>query len=87
MRSFATLTLTALIASGAAAGPFAYVPNEGSGTISVVDTESDKLVGEIKAGSKPRGTAATRDGKRLYVSDQPNNRPIVIDLEARKETG
>ena len=52
-------------ASGAA--PFAYVPNEKSGTISVIDTDSDAVVAEVKAGDKPRGLAASRDGKTLYV--------------------
>ena len=29
------------------AAPFAYVPNEGSGTISVIDTQTDTVVDEI----------------------------------------
>ena len=64
----------------ATAAPFAYVPNEESGTISVIDTATDTVVKEIKAGDKPRGLAASRDGKKLYVSDQPHNSLVVIDL-------
>ena len=38
-----TLTLAALaLALNAAAAPFAYVPNEKSGTISIIDTATDK---------------------------------------------
>ena len=44
----------------AVAAPFAYVPNEGSGTLSVIDTANDKVVAEIAAGSKPRGTVIGR---------------------------
>ena len=40
----------------AAAAPFAYVPNEGSGTLSVIDTATDQVVAEIAVGQKPRGT-------------------------------
>ena len=61
--------LTAIVAIGfysaAIAAPFAYVPNEKSGTISVIDTENDSVVAEIKAGDKPRGLAASKDGKTL----------------------
>ena len=71
----------------AGAEPYAYVPNEGSGTLSVIDTATDKVVAEIAAGTKPRGTAISPDGKTAYVSDQPNNRLVVVDLVERKVTG
>ena len=44
------------------AAPFAYVPNEGSGTISVIDTQTDTVVDEINIGGKPRGIAISPDG-------------------------
>ena len=69
------------------AAPFAYVPNEGSGTVSVIDTASDLVVAQIAAGTKPRGLAAGLDRRWLYVSDQPNNRLQLIDLAERKPAG
>src|SRR6267142_590872 len=78
--TLASAALGALALSTLAA-PFAYVPNEESGTISVIDTSTDQVVKEIKAGDKPRGLAVSRDGKKLYVSDQPHNSLVVIDLE------
>ena len=69
------------------AAPFAYVPNEGSGTVTVIDTETDQIVSEIPAGKKPRGLAASNDKRWLYVSDQPNNRLQLIDLLERKPDG
>src|SRR2546428_12655035 len=68
----------------ARAAPFAYVPNERSGTVSVIDTASDRVVATIKTGGKPRGIAASPDGRRLYVSDQPNGSLVGGDLAARE---
>ena len=63
------------------AAPFAYVANEESGTVSVIDTATDKVVRDIPAGKKPRGMALSKDGKHLYVSDQPKN---VLDINLIK---
>jgi YVTN family beta-propeller protein len=52
-------------------------------TLTLIDTARDAVVGEIKAGTKPRGMAVSADGRRLYVSDQPNNALLVIDLGKR----
>ena len=54
------------------AAPFAYVPNEGSGTLGIIDTANDSIVGELPAGKKPRGTLVSLDGRTAYVSDQPS---------------
>lgn len=67
------------------AAPFAYVSNEKSGTISVIDIATDSVVAEIKAGAKPRGAAAARN--TLYVSDQPANALLMLDLQSRKASG
>ena len=82
---FALLPIFAINASWAS--PYAYVPNEKSGTISIIDCATDKVIDTIPAGSKPRGLAVTPDGKTLYVSDQPANALQVIDLRSRKITG
>ena len=70
-----------------AAAPFAYVPNEGSGTLSIIDTATDQVVGEVPVGQKPRGTVVSADGRTAYVSDQPNNVIVIVDLAARKRSG
>jgi len=58
--------LPALASSALQAAPFAYVPNEKSGTLSVIDTATDQVVRQIAAGKRPRGIAATRqDGNCL----------------------
>ena len=75
----------ASLSTFASAAPFAYVPNEGSGTVTVIDTASDEVVANIPTGKKPRGLAIS--GNWLYVSDQPNNRLQMIDLQQRKAAG
>jgi len=66
------------------AATFAYVPNEGSGTISVIDTQTDTVVDEINIGGKPRGIAISPDGNTLYVSEQKGEHVDVIDTKTKK---
>ena len=75
--------LALLLGTTVQAAPFAYVANEKSGTLSVIDTATDEVVGEIKAGKKPRGMAAARGATRIFVSDQPANALLVVDTEKR----
>ena len=48
--------------------PLAYVPNEGSGDITVIDTGTDSVVATIFVGKRPRGTRVSPDGKTVYVA-------------------
>ena len=85
---YPVLISASLLAPGVGfTAPFAYVPNEKSGTLSIIDTADDTVVAEIKSGDKPRGLAVSKDGKTLYVSDQPNNSLVKIDLEQRVAVG
>src|SRR3954466_16193505 len=82
--------LLALCVAGtgdAAAAPFAYVPNEGSASISVIDIATDAVVDTWKLARRPRGIAVSRDGARLYVSDQTANALVVIDTARKAEVG
>src|SRR5512135_1838222 len=74
-----------VLACAAAAAPVAYVPNEGSGTVSVIDTATDRVTGTLKIGTKPRGIAAAPGGTRIFVSDQPSGTLIVYDVASRTE--
>ena len=71
----------------ASAAPFAYVSNELSGTISVIDTAGDKQDGVLQEGGKPRGAALNRDGSILYVSDEAANAFVMIDTRSRSIVG
>ncbi|MGI4847229.1 MAG: hypothetical protein ACRYGK_03700, partial [Janthinobacterium lividum] len=74
----ATLLLCSCLSDAANAAPFAYVSNEGSGSVTVIDTADDTVVAQVAAGAKPRGLAVA--GKWLFVSDQVNNRLQTVDL-------
>ena len=59
MRAISLLCLALLAGAGspALAGPLAYVPNEKSATVSVIDTVNDRRLRDLPAGEKPRGIA------------------------------
>src|SRR5260221_14089234 len=46
----------------------AYVSNEKSNTISVIDTDKFKVVKTIKVGQRPRGIGLSKDGKLILVA-------------------
>ncbi len=51
------ITITAWSCASARAAPLAYVSNEGSASVSIIDTASDKVTATFKVGTKPRGIA------------------------------
>lgn len=83
------LSLLALLALAADAGaaPLAYVSNQKSGTVSIIDTATDTVIGEIPAGKGPRGAALSTNGQHLFVSDERGRQLMVLDLIARKPLG
>ena len=89
MSRFARSILAALMCVAlfpyAKAAPLAYVPNEGSASISVIDTATDTVVSTLRFGQRPRGIAVSLDGKRLYISDQTANALVVVDLARNVE--
>jgi YVTN family beta-propeller protein len=71
--------LLAALCGPAFAAPLAYVPNEKSGSISVIDTASGAVLREFAAGQRPRGVAADPAGARLYVADAGGSALLMID--------
>ncbi|MBF6210330.1 hypothetical protein IU433_00845 [Nocardia puris] len=79
-RAFAlTAAALALLAPTAAAdegNPRAYVPVAGDGSVVVVDTVSDRIVGRVEGvGPHTASVAAARDGRHVYV--QAFNPPFL----------
>src|SRR5215813_13613534 len=65
---------------GAPAGAFtAYVSNEKSNTISVIDTDKFQVVKTIKVGQRPRGIELTKDGKYVLVAVGDDDTIQMID--------
>ncbi|MBF8280031.1 MAG: hypothetical protein HW385_1463, partial [candidate division NC10 bacterium] len=77
--------LLADISSVAAAGPMAYVTNEKSDDVSVIDTGSNTVVRTIRVGKRPRGVEISPDGRRVYVSNGNSDSVSVVDAEVGKE--
>jgi YVTN family beta-propeller protein len=61
-----------------------WVSNSGDGTVSVINTASNKVVGDqIRVKGNPGALVASRDGKTLYVGNALNY-VSVIDREKKK---
>jgi YVTN family beta-propeller protein len=65
-------------------GPFAYVTNQSSNTVSVIDTPTNTLVTTVTlpgcdgSCASPAGLAVTPDGSRVYVANKGNGTVSVI---------
>ncbi|MGA2190238.1 MAG: beta-propeller fold lactonase family protein [Steroidobacteraceae bacterium] len=80
-------TLSLFTMSGAApagAGEFAYVGNQGPGTISIIDTASDAVTRTLpdqgKIGAKIQAVVTDRGGKTAFVVDADSNALIAVDV-------
>jgi YVTN family beta-propeller protein len=92
LRRFAAIvTITAafacVAAASASAAPFAYTANFDAGTVSVINTQTNAEVGEIKVGEGPSSIALTPDGSRAYVANSVNGTVSVIDTVSRQTLG
>lgn len=70
------------------AGELAYVTNEDSQDLSVIDTRTDSVVATIPVGTRPRGVRISHDGKTVFValSGSPKCPPTMPDEECEKLT-
>src|SRR5437660_3743093 len=58
----------------------AYVSNEKSNTVTVIDTDSWTVTKTIKVGQRPRGIEFTRDGKFVIVAVGDDDSIQIIDV-------
>ncbi|MBA4140852.1 MAG: bifunctional YncE family protein/alkaline phosphatase family protein [Segetibacter sp.] len=76
-------------------GSMLYVANANSDNVSVIDTQSDKVIKTISSkpmeelpfGSAPNDVAVAPDGNTLYIADGGDNLLAVIDLKKNKLKG
>lgn len=68
----------------ALAAPFAYVPNEKSASVSIIDTATDQVVSNIPVDKQPRGIATDPAGSRLFVTDAQGNDLVIVDAAGRR---
>src|SRR6202022_2589796 len=66
----------------------AYISNGGSNNVSVIDTETNTVVGSpLTVGSQPAGVAVTPDGKYAYVTNNGSNAISIIDTVTNRVLG
>jgi YVTN family beta-propeller protein len=77
---------TAAGAAAASPGYLAYVTNEDSNELTIIDTGSDSVVATVAVGTRPRGVKVTPDGKTVFValSGSPKCPPTMPDEECEK---
>jgi PQQ-dependent catabolism-associated beta-propeller protein len=69
-------------------GPRAFVTNERDGTITVIDTQSDRVVSTIKVGGRLRGIRLDADKKTIWVAiSYPSNQPQGENAIAKIDQG
>lgn len=65
--------------SAHAQDPRVYVANEGSNSVSVIDSSTNGIITTIPVGNSPRGVALSPDGNKLYVSNYNDWTVSVVD--------
>src|SRR3546814_160257 len=60
----------------------AYVSNEKSNTISVVDLDRMEVTATVPVGQRPRGITLSHDGRFLYICASDEDHVEVLDLES-----
>lgn len=64
-----------------------YVPNEGSGTVTVIDPKTFKVIRTLAVGKSPEHITPDWDGSALYVENIFSNSLTVIDPNTGKLAG
>src|SRR6266513_3624014 len=78
-RCWLSVMLAWLAAITPAGAFFAYVSNEKSNTVSVIDTDKWAVTKTIKVGQRPRGIEFTRDGRFVMVAVGDDDTIQLID--------
>ena len=78
-RALILAMLAASVTGGPAFAYTAYVSNEKGNSISVVDTDTMKVVKTVDVGQRPRGITISHDGKFIYLCASDDDTVEVID--------
>ena len=65
---------------------YAYVTNEDSHDLTIINADNDSAIGTIPVGTRPRGVKVSQDGKFVFValSGSPKCPPTMPDEECEK---
>lgn len=61
-----------------------YVSNEKDNSVSVIDTNTQKVVQTIAVGQRPRGITFSKDFKHLYICASDDDTIQVLDIATNK---
>src|SRR6266478_7222582 len=87
-RHFLVAGIAVWLAGTLPAGAFvAYVSNEKSNTVSVIDTDKWAVTKTIKVGQRPRGIEFTRDGRFVMVAVGDDDTIQLIDATKQEVVG
>jgi YVTN family beta-propeller protein len=67
--------------------PLVYVPDEGAGTVAVINPSTFKVIRRFKVGKSPEHISPSWDGKTLYVENMFSNSLTVVDPMTGRPTG
>src|SRR3954447_16019070 len=76
--------MLSMLLTGDAGAYTAYVSNEKSNTVSVIDTNKWEVVRTIKVGQRPRGIAVTKDQKHVLVAVGDDDTIQMIDTKTHE---
>jgi YVTN family beta-propeller protein len=66
------------------AEPFAYITNQGSHDVSVIDLALQKVVATVPVGRSPAGVAASSPAGRVFISNPDSKTISVIDMRTQQ---
>ena len=66
------------------AAPFAYITNQGSHDVSVIDLASQAVIATVPVGRSPAGVVASSSAGRVFVSNPDSKTISVIDMRLQK---
>ena len=73
-----------LCCASAGAAPFAYITNQGSHDVSVIDLATQHVVATVPVGRSPAGVVASSRAGRVFVSNPDSKTISVIDMRRQK---
>jgi len=79
-----TLLLASSISFLSQAAPLAFVSNEGSGTISVIDLATNLVINTMETSGKPRGIYASPNSDFVYATEFTKEQLLKIDVPNQK---
>ena len=81
---FTALTVALLGGATASATPFAYITNQGSHDVSVIDLATQRVVALVPVGRSPAGVVAASRTGRVFVSNPDSKTISVIDMRTQQ---